>query len=67
MGDSLVEGTSSVLLDEVASKTIHKDRASSYGGNISKTLSGVKPVKNINKKCSCHLYKQFVKNVGKFN
>ena len=34
------------MLDEIASKTMHKDRTSSYRGNINKT---VKPVKNINK------------------
>ena len=37
------------MLDEIASKTMHKDRTSSYRGNINKTLNEVKPVKNINK------------------
>ena len=33
----------------VASKTVHRDKESDHRGKRSKTLSKVKPVKNINK------------------
>ena len=38
------------MSDEIASKTVHKDKKVSDRGKRNKTLSEVKPVKNISKK-----------------
>ena len=44
----MIERTSS-MLDEIESKTVHKDKEVIDRGKRSKTLSEVKPVENISK------------------
>ena len=46
--DGLIERTSTVL-EEIASKTVHKDKESDHRGKSSKALNKVKPARNINK------------------
>ena len=48
LADGLIKGTSS-MLDETESKTVHKDKNMIDRGKRSKTLGGVKLVKNISK------------------
>ena len=46
-GDGLIK-TASYMLDKIASKTVHKDKAIERGKR-NKTLNEVKPVENISK------------------
>ena len=48
LADGLIKKTSS-MLDEIASKSVHKDKKVIDRGKRSKTLSAVKPVENISK------------------
>ena len=58
--DGLIERTSS-MLDEIASKTVHKDKKKMINrGKKSKTLSKVKPVEDICKNLQSLLQKSLV-------
>ena len=47
LADGLIKRTSS-MLDEIASKIVHKDKVTDIGKR-SKTMNKVKPIENINK------------------